>query len=97
MIVLMFGVEMSMGMHVPGTVGMDVFVLVEDDFEVPAECIGDTAECFQAGDMVAAFQTRNHRLGHAELNRQLLLRLAGMSAQLQQLGSALCGQSGAVV
>ena len=48
----------------PGAVSMDVFVLVEDDFEVPAKRVGDTAECFQTGNMVAAFQTRNHRLGH---------------------------------
>jgi hypothetical protein len=58
------GVVVAVGMHVSCAVSMYVFVLVEDDFEVPAEHVGDTAECFQAGDMVAAFQTRNHRLCH---------------------------------
>jgi len=82
---------------VPCAVSMYVFVLVEDDFEVPAERVGDTAERFQAGDMIAAFQTRNHRLGHSEPSRQLLLRLAGMSTQLQELPRALRGKRGAVV
>jgi hypothetical protein len=63
-IVLVLGVVMAMMMYVPGAVSMPVFVLVEDDFEMPAERVGDTAERFQAGDMIAAFQTRNHRLGH---------------------------------
>jgi len=74
-----------------------VFLLVEDDFEVPAECVGDTAERFQAWDMIAAFQTRNHRLGHPELSRQLLLRLAGMGPQLQQFARALRSERGAII
>ena len=93
----MLGVVMAMGMHVPCAVSMYVFVLVEDDFEVPVKRVGNTAECFQARDMIAAFQTRNHRLGHSEPSRQLLLRRAGMSTQLQQLGRALCGNRGAIV
>jgi hypothetical protein len=48
-IVLVLGVVMAVGMHVPCAVSMYVFVLVEDDFEVPAERVGDTAERFQAG------------------------------------------------
>ena len=88
---------MAIGMCVPRAVSMYVFVLVEDDFEVPVERVGDTAECFQAGNMIAAFQTRNHRLGHSETGRQLLLGLAGMSTQLQQLHRALCSKCGAVV
>jgi hypothetical protein len=97
MIVLVFRVVMAMRMDMPCAVSVYVFVLVEDDFEVPIKRVGDTAECFQAGDMIAAFQTRNHRLGHSELSRQLLLRLAGMSTQLQQLTCAPCGKGGAVV
>ena len=91
------GVVVAVGMQVSCAVSMYVFVLVEDDFEVPAERVGDTAERFQAGDMIAAFQTRNHRLGHPEPSRQLLLRLAGNSAQLQQLSRALRGKRGAVI
>ena len=94
---LVLGVVMAMGMHVPCAVSVYVFVLVEDDFEVPAERVGDTAERFQAWDMIAAFQTRNHRLGHPEPSRQLLLRLTGMGTQLQQLLRALRGKRGAVV
>ena len=60
---------MAMGMHVPCAVSMYVFVLVEDDFEVQVERIGNTAECPQAGDMIAAFQTRNHLFGHSEPSR----------------------------
>ena len=81
----------------PCAAGMYVFVLVEDDFEVPAKGIGDAAERFQAGDVIASFQTRNHGLGHSEPSRQLLLRLAGMSAQLQQLPRALRGKRCAVI
>ena len=94
---LVLGVVMAMGMHVPCAVSMYVLVLVENDFEVPAERVGDTAERFQAGDMIAAFQTRNHRLGHSKPSRQLLLRLTGMGTQLQQFLRALCGERGAVV
>jgi hypothetical protein len=94
---LALGVVMAMGMHVPCAVSVYVFVLVEDDFEVPAERVGDTAERFQAGDMIAAFQTRNHRLSHSKPSRQLLLRLTGMGTQLQQLLRALRGKRGAVV
>jgi len=88
---------MAMGMGVPRAVSVFVFVLMEDDFEAPAERVGDTAERSQAGDMIAAFQTRNHRLGHSETGRQLLLGLAGISTQLQQLHRALCSERGAVV
>jgi len=96
-IVLVLWVVMAMGMDVPCAVSMHVFVLVEDDFEVPAEGVGDTAERLQARDMIAAFQTRNHRLGHPEPSRQLLLRLSGNSTQLQQLPRTLRGKRGAVI
>jgi hypothetical protein len=96
-IVLVLGVAMAMGMDVPGAISMNVFVLMEDDFEVPAEDVGDTTERLQARDMIAAFQTRNHRLGHPEPSRQLLLRLSGTSTQLQQLPGALRGERGAVI
>jgi hypothetical protein len=44
-------------------VSMYVFVLVEDDFEGAGRmCRGDTAERFQAGDVIAAFQMRIRRL-----------------------------------
>ena len=97
MVVLVLGVMVAVGMHMPGAVGMPVFVLVEDDLEVPAEGVGDAAERFQAGDMIAALQTRDHRLGHPQPRRQLLLRLAGMGTQLQQLPRALRGKRCAVV
>lgn len=50
----MLGVVMAMGMHVPCAVSMYVFVFVEDDFEVPAERVGDMAERFQAGDLATS-------------------------------------------
>jgi hypothetical protein len=65
-------------MSMSGSVGMHMLVLVEDDFKVSSEGVGDTAERFQAGDMIAALQTRDHRLGHPQPRRQLLLSLAGM-------------------
>ena len=84
---------MAVRMHVSCAVSMYVFVLVEDDFEMPIKSVGDTTKRLQAGNMIAAFQTRNHGLGHSELSRQLLLRLAGMSAQLQQLPCAPCSKA----
>jgi hypothetical protein len=94
---LMLGVVMAMGMNVPCAVSMYVFALVEDDFKVPAERVGDTAQRFQAWEVVAALQTRNHRLGHPEPSCQLLLRLAGIRTQIQQLPRALRGKRGAAI
>jgi len=82
---------------VPCAVRVYVFVFMEVDFEVPAERVGDTAERFQAGDMIAAFQTRNHRLSHSKPSRQLLLRLTGMVTQLQQLLRALRSKRGRLI
>jgi hypothetical protein len=96
-IVLVLRIVMAMGMCVSRAISMHVFVLVEDDFEVSAECVGDTADRLQAWDMIAALQTRNHRLGHPEPSRQLLLRLSTMGPQLQQLARTLRGKRGAVI
>jgi hypothetical protein len=96
-IVLVLRIVMAMGMCVSRAISMHVFVLVEHDFEVSAECVGDTAERLQAWDMIAAFQTRNHRLGHPEPSRQLLLRLSTLDSQLQQLARTLRSKRGAVI
>ena len=47
--------------------------------------------------MIAPLQARDHRLGHLQSRRKLLLRLAGMGAQLQQLSSTPRGERGTVV
>jgi hypothetical protein len=94
---LVFGVVMPVRMDMPGAVGMHVLVLVEDDLEVPPEGVGDAAERFQAGDMIAVLQARNHRLSHLKPPCELLLRLAGVGAQLQQLAGTLRGKCGAFI
>jgi len=72
-----------------GAVGMQVFVLVEDDLEMSSEGVGNTAESFQAGNVIAALQARDHRLRHTQAQRQLFLRFAGMSAELDEPPGAL--------
>ena len=74
---------MAMGVRVAGSVRMLVFVLVEDDFQTPAERIGNAAQGGEARNMIAAFETRDHGLGHPKPLRQLLLRLAGVSPKLK--------------
>lgn len=96
-VVLVLGIVMAVGMHVPGAVGMHVFVLMEDDLELPSEGVGDSAERFQAGDVIAALEARDHRLRHFQPHCQLFLRLAGIGAQFKELARALRGKPGAVV
>jgi hypothetical protein len=63
-IVLMIEIMMAVGVRVAGSVRVLVFVLVEDDFQAPAERIGDAAQGGEARDMIAALETRDHGLGH---------------------------------
>src|SRR5258707_15034689 len=74
-----------------GAVGMHMLVLVEHDLQLAAEYLGDAAQGLEARHMIAALQPRDHRLGHAEPRRQLLLRLAGLPAQFEELAGALPG------
>lgn len=71
------GVVMTVRMPVPGAIGMHMLVLVEEDLEIAAEGVGNAAERPEARHVVAPLQPRNHRLGHAQPLRQVLLRLAG--------------------
>src|SRR5438477_6172086 len=91
------GISMAVRMRMAGAVGVHMFVLVEHDFELAPERLGDAAQGLEARHVVAAFEARDHRLGHAEPRRQLLLRLAGLAAQLQQFGGALPRNRRAVV
>ena len=77
------GVGMGVRVRMAGAVGMGVFVLVKDDFEAPAKGLGDAAQGLEVRHVIAAFEARDHRLGHAEPLRQLALRLAISGAQLQ--------------
>jgi hypothetical protein len=74
-----------------------VFVLVEDDLQPPTERIGDAAQSGEARDVIAAFQARNHGLGHLKPLCQLLLRLAGVHPKLKQTVGALGGDQRVVV
>ena len=56
---------MAMRMFMAGTVGMFVLMLVEDNLNPPSKGIGDAAQRFKAREMVAALQSRDHRLRHA--------------------------------
>ena len=53
---LVAGVLKTMGVHMPGAVGVQVFVLLKDDFDVPPEGVRDAAQRFQAGKVIAVFQ-----------------------------------------
>ena len=91
------GIVMAVRMRMPGAIGVSVLVLVEDDLEVPAECVGDAAQRLQAWHMIATLKAGDHRFGHAQPFSQLPLRLAGAGAQLEQLARAFRGERGAVV
>jgi hypothetical protein len=93
----MVGIFMAVWVGVTGSVGMRVFVLVEDDLQPASKRIGDTAERSEARDMVAAFQSRNHGFRHREPRGELLLGLAGMGAKLEQAVGALRSNFAAVV
>ena len=97
MIVLMIGIMMAVGVRVAGSVRVLMFMLVEDDLQAPAERIGDAAQGGEARDMIAAFETRDHGLGHLKPLRQLLLRLAGVCPKVKQSVRALGGDQRAVV
>ncbi len=90
-------VVMGVRMCVPGPVCVGVLVLVKCDLEMTSEGIGDAAQRFQAGDVIATLQARDHRLGHAQPRGQLLLGLAGIGPEFQQLPRALSGKCVAVV
>lgn len=80
-----------------GSVRVLVFVLVEYDLQTPVERIGDAAQGGEARDVIAALQARDHRLGHPQPFRQLLLRLTRMGAKLEQAVGALGGNQSAIV
>ena len=97
MVVLVIAVVMAVRMRMSGTVSMRMFVFVEDDLEPPAERRGDAAKSVEAWNMIAALQPRDHRLRHTQAQRQLFLRFAGMSAELDEPPGALGRERGAVV
>jgi hypothetical protein len=97
MIVLMVRVEMAARMGVAGTICMLVFVLVEHDLQAAPEGVGDAAQGSQAWNMISAFETRDHRFRHREPRCQLFLRLACLSAQLEQTPGALRRDRDAVI
>lgn len=88
---------MSMGMGMQRAIAVFVFVLVENNLHVPPEGVSDPAQGRQAWHMIAPFKAGNHRLGHLQARRQLLLCLSGMFAELEKPASALRGQRRAVV
>ena len=89
MVVLVLGVLVTMGMHMLGAVGVHVFVLVKDDFDLPPEGVRYAAQRFQTGEMVAAFQSGNHGFSHSEARCQLFLCFGVIDTQIQQLSRAL--------
>ena len=89
MVMLVIAVVMAVRMRMPGTVSMRMFVFVEHDLQPPAERRGDAAKSVEARNMIAALQPRDHRLRHTQAQRQLFLRFAGMSAELDEPPGAL--------
>jgi hypothetical protein len=97
MVVLVIAVVMAVRMRMPGTVSMRMFVFVEHDLQPPAERRGDAAKSVEAWNMITALQPRDHRLRHTQAQRQLFLRFAGMSAELDEPPRALGRERRAVV
>jgi hypothetical protein len=91
MVVSVLGIVMAVRVRMSCAIGMNVWVLVENDLEAPPKGVGDAAEGLQARNMIAPLQPGDHGLRHPQTRRQLLLRLAGMGAQLQKLPRAVCG------
>jgi len=92
-IVALVEAGMDVRVAMASAVGVGVFVLVEDDFDASAESVGDAAECLEAGHVIAAFQTRNHGLGHAQAFCEGFLGLARLNPELLQTGGAVGGES----
>jgi hypothetical protein len=67
-----------------------VFMIVERDLQMPAECGRDAAQGPEARYVIATLEARDHRLGHAQTNRQLLLCLTHARAQAQASLRAHC-------
>ncbi len=80
---------MAVRVHVPCAVRMRVLMLMENDGKVPAKGVGDATERLEARNVIAAFQTRDHRFSHLQPRCQLLLRLTGVGTQFEQLARAL--------
>jgi hypothetical protein len=97
MVVLVIAVVMAVRMRMSGTVSMRMFVFVEHDLQPPTERCGDAAKSVEAWNMIAALQPRDHRLRHAQAQRQLFLRFAGMGAELGKPSRALGSERRAVV
>jgi hypothetical protein len=97
MMMLMIGIVVGMRMGMASSVGMDVFVLVEDDLQPAPEGIGNAAQRGEARKMVAPLEARDHRLGHRKPVRELLLCLAGVGAKLEYAVGASRRNGGAIV
>jgi hypothetical protein len=97
MVVLVITVVMAVRMRMPGAVSMRMFVFVEHDLQPPAERRGDAAKSVEAWNMIAPLKARDHRLRHLQAQRQLFLRFAAISAELDEPPSTLGCERGAVV
>lgn len=96
-LVTVVGMRMTMRMGVSCPVLMDVFMLVEDDFQAAPEGVGDPTQGRETRHVIASLKAGDHRLGHLHALRELLLCLAGMFAQFEKPVGALCGDGAAVV
>jgi hypothetical protein len=97
MMVLVCGIVMTVRMRVAGAVSVHVLVLVKDDADAPSKGIRDATQRPQARNVVAPLQARDHRLCHPQAGGQLLLCLARVGAQLQELPRAVRGERGALI
>jgi hypothetical protein len=84
-IVQMFGIVVTVHVLVHDTVGVAVLVFVKRDFKTATEAVGDAAERGDARYVLAAFEPRDHGLGHREPMRELPLRFAGLHAKNVEL------------
>src|SRR5580658_155696 len=96
-LVTVVGIEMAMGMRMPRAIRMFMLVLMENNFQTSPERVGDPTQGGKARHMIAAFQARDHGLGHAETPRQTSLRLTRVIAKLEQTTSTFSRDHSAAV
>jgi hypothetical protein len=80
----MLRVQMVMGVGMPSSISVSMFVFVECDLKGAPEHIGDTAQRFQTGNVRAALQSRYHRFRHPEPFCELRLGFFRFRSQGQE-------------
>ena len=94
---LMFGITVLVAMAMPGSVPMEVFMLVENDLQPAVECLGDPAKRRHTRNMIATLKAGDHRNRHTQACRQLFLGFAGCRPERHEQSRALCCNGSTVI